>query len=114
MVRRRPTRTLAAERLLIIARAAAFAIVLRFGHSGFRWLERELTMPGRTMLIKEFMSVPMIIKRSFAVAVLLMAPLAATRAALPRFPQPFGDRIVFVANGNVWSVARKAAARQCG
>jgi IS605 OrfB family transposase len=28
------------------------------------------------------------------------------RAALRRFPQPFGDRIVFVANGNVWSVPK--------
>jgi tricorn protease len=28
------------------------------------------------------------------------------RAALPRFPQPYGDRIVFVADGNVWSVAK--------
>ena len=27
-------------------------------------------------------------------------------AALPRFPQPFGDRIVFVADGNVWSVGK--------
>ena len=28
------------------------------------------------------------------------------RAALPRFPQPLGDRIVFVADGNVWEVSR--------
>ncbi|HEV7157557.1 MAG TPA: S41 family peptidase [Caulobacteraceae bacterium] len=28
----------------------------------------------------------------------------AAMAALPRFPQPFGDQIVFVADGNVWSV----------
>jgi tricorn protease len=28
------------------------------------------------------------------------------QAALPRFPQPYGDRIVFVADGNVWSVAK--------
>jgi tricorn protease len=27
-------------------------------------------------------------------------------AALPRFPQPFGDRVVFVADGNIWSVPR--------
>ena len=27
-------------------------------------------------------------------------------AALPRFPQPYGDRIVFVADGNVWSVPK--------
>jgi tricorn protease len=63
-------------------------------------------MRGRTMLKTEFTSVPMIVSRCLAVIVFVMAPLAATRAALPRFPQPFGDRIVFVANGNVWSVAR--------
>ena len=32
--------------------------------------------------------------------------LAIAHAALPRFPQPYGDRIVFVADGNVWSVAK--------
>ena len=48
----------------------------------------------------------MIIKRLLPAVLLMMAPLAATRAALPRFPQPFGDRIVFVANGNVWSVPK--------
>ena len=46
----------------------------------------------------------------FAPASLLAAALMiagqASHAALPRFPQPFGDRIVFVADGNVWSVAR--------
>ena len=35
-----------------------------------------------------------------------LATAAATHAALPRFPQPYGDRIVFVAAGNVWSVGR--------
>jgi tricorn protease len=30
----------------------------------------------------------------------------AAHAALPRFPQPYGDRIVFVADGNIWSVAK--------
>ncbi|MGC1305067.1 MAG: S41 family peptidase [Caulobacteraceae bacterium] len=37
------------------------------------------------------------------------APLiaaGAAQAALPRFPQPYGDRIVFVADGNVWSVPK--------
>jgi tricorn protease len=48
----------------------------------------------------------MIIQRLLPVILLVMAPLTATRAALPRFPQPFGDRIVFVANGNVWSVPK--------
>jgi len=31
---------------------------------------------------------------------------AGAHAALPRFPQPYGDRIVFVADGNVWSVGK--------
>jgi tricorn protease len=34
------------------------------------------------------------------------------KAALPRFPQPFGDRIVFVADGNVWSVAKSGGAAE--
>jgi len=48
----------------------------------------------------------MIIKRLLPVFLLALAPLTAIRAALPRFPQPFGDRIVFVADGNVWSVPK--------
>ena len=36
----------------------------------------------------------------------VLALATAARAALPRFPQPYGDRIVFVANGNVWSVSK--------
>ena len=36
----------------------------------------------------------------------LLALAASAQAALPRFPQPYGDRIVFVADGNVWSVPR--------
>ncbi|MGA2397400.1 MAG: S41 family peptidase [Steroidobacteraceae bacterium] len=48
----------------------------------------------------------MTIKRLLPTILLAMAPLMAARAALPRFPQPFGDRIVFVANGNVWSVPK--------
>jgi tricorn protease len=48
----------------------------------------------------------MIIHRLLPIILLVMAPLTVTRAALPRFPQPFGDRIVFVANGNVWSVPK--------
>jgi tricorn protease len=46
--------------------------------------------------------------RSPLVLALLLAaaPLAIAHAALPRFPQPYGDRIVFVADGNVWSVAK--------
>ena len=39
----------------------------------------------------------------------LSASILATtwaQAALPRFPQPYGDRIVFAADGNVWSVPK--------
>ncbi len=36
----------------------------------------------------------------------VLAAPGATRAAIPRFPQPFGDRVVFVADGNIWSVPR--------
>jgi tricorn protease len=39
------------------------------------------------------------------------APLAA-HAALPRFPQPFGERIVFVADGNVWSVSKQGGSAE--
>jgi len=49
-------------------------------------------------------------------AVLLSAaPLlaaGAAHAALPRFPQAYGDRIVFVADGNVWSVPRAGGAAE--
>ncbi len=48
----------------------------------------------------------MIVNRCLPLVLLVMLPLLAARAALPRFPQPFGDRIVFVANGNVWSVPK--------
>ena len=45
-----------------------------------------------------------------AVALLSALPLVAyavsARAALPRFPQPVGDRVVFVADGNIWTVPR--------
>ena len=43
---------------------------------------------------------------ALAAALLLSAAPFAARAALPRFPQPYGDRIVFVADGNVWSVGK--------
>jgi tricorn protease len=46
-----------------------------------------------------------------ATASLLIAATAA-QAALPRFPQPFGDRIVFVADGNVWSVSKSGGAAE--
>jgi tricorn protease len=37
---------------------------------------------------------------------------AGAHAAIPRFPQPMGERIVFVANGNVWSVAKDGGTAQ--
>lgn len=40
---------------------------------------------------------------SVLVASLLTAGQSAF-AAIPRFPQPYGDKIVFVADGNIWSV----------
>ena len=66
-------------------------------------------MPGQSMLIPAPRGSSMIVNRLLPSIILVMAPLMAplmARAALPRFPQPFGDRIVFVANGNVWSVAK--------
>jgi tricorn protease len=47
----------------------------------------------------------MTLSRLLSALLLTTAPLAA-QAALPRFPQPYGERIVFVADGNVWSVAK--------
>src|SRR5579875_3946335 len=49
------------------------------------------------------------LSRLLSILLLSAAPLAVApgvEAALPRFPQPAGDRIVFVADGNVWAVAR--------
>jgi tricorn protease len=46
----------------------------------------------------------MIFKRLLSSVFLVAWPAFFAQAALPRFPQPFGDHIVFVANGNVWSV----------
>ena len=51
----------------------------------------------------------MIRRRLFPLSVLAATLLVAGQsafAALPRFPQPFGDRIVFVADGNLWSVPK--------
>lgn len=48
----------------------------------------------------------MTVNRLLPAILLVMAPLMATRAALPRFPQPYSDKIVFVADGNVWSVPK--------
>jgi len=54
-------------------------------------------------------------RRLFPLSVLVASLLAAAQAAhaaLPRFPQPAGDRIVFVADGNLWSVARTGGTAQ--
>jgi tricorn protease len=63
-------------------------------------------MPGQTVLIPALRGSPMIVNRFLPAILLVMAPLVVAAAALPRFPQPFGDRIVFVASGNVWSVPK--------
>ena len=48
----------------------------------------------------------MTLTRLLSALLLSTAPLCAAHAALPRFPQPYGERIVFVADGNVWSVPK--------
>ncbi|HEX4180994.1 MAG TPA: S41 family peptidase [Caulobacteraceae bacterium] len=45
-------------------------------------------------------------------ALLLAAAPVAAHAALPRFPQPYGERIVFVADGNIWSVPKAGGAAE--
>ncbi len=47
-----------------------------------------------------------------AAAPVTLALAGAGHAALPRFPQPYGDRIVFVADGNLWSVAKAGGAAE--
>src|SRR4051812_3976742 len=47
--------------------------------------------------------------RVFKLSALVTSLLVSSQvsfAALPRFPQPFGDSIVFVADGNLWSVPK--------
>jgi tricorn protease len=51
----------------------------------------------------------MTFSRALKGALLTAAAMVAfdpARAALPRFPQPFGERIVFVADGNIWCVPK--------
>src|SRR5580698_395955 len=62
-------------------------------------------MAGQSMLTLR-RGVTVIVNRLLSTILLVTAPLMAADAALPRFPQPFGDKIVFVANGNVWSVPK--------
>ena len=44
--------------------------------------------------------------RVVSVSLLVLSVALGAKAALPRFPQPYGDRIVFVADGNIWTVAK--------
>jgi tricorn protease len=48
----------------------------------------------------------MTLSRLMSVLLLSAAAPMAAHAALPRFPQPYGDRIVFVADGNVWTIPK--------
>jgi tricorn protease len=52
------------------------------------------------------------LKRILAAAAAPFALAGGAHAALPRFPQPYGDRIVFVADGNIWSVAKSGGAAE--
>jgi len=54
---------------------------------------------------------PRIVSTLALTAGIALAGLGA-QAALPRFPQPAGDRIVFVADGNVWSVPKGGGAAE--
>jgi tricorn protease len=48
----------------------------------------------------------------FLSLLLTAASAVSAEAAIPRFPQPYGDRIVFVADGNVWSVSKSGGAAE--
>ena len=52
------------------------------------------------------------LSRLAATLLLSAVPALAAHAALPRFPQPYGDRIVFVADGNLWSVGKEGGAAE--
>jgi tricorn protease len=54
----------------------------------------------------------MTLRRSLLALLLTTASAVSTHAALPRFPQPYGDRVVFVADGNIWSVAKSGGAAE--
>jgi tricorn protease len=57
----------------------------------------------------------MTLSRMACSMLLAAAPIAVAcgaYAALPRFPQPYGDRIVFVADGNLWSVGNAGGAAE--
>jgi len=44
--------------------------------------------------------------RVVSVSLLALGVALGAKAAIPRFPQPYGDRIVFVADGNIWTVPK--------
>jgi tricorn protease len=44
--------------------------------------------------------------RVVSVSLFALGVALGAKAALPRFPQPYGDRIVFVADGNIWTVPK--------
>jgi tricorn protease len=48
----------------------------------------------------------MTLTRLLPAVLLAVIPTLCAQAALPRFAQPYGDRIVFVADGNLWSVPK--------
>ena len=50
------------------------------------------------------------LKLALAAAAAPLVMAATAHAALPRFPQPYGDRIVFVADGNIWSADKAGGA----
>jgi len=57
----------------------------------------------------------MTFSRLLSALLLTAAPIVAAQtanAALPRFPQAYGDRIVFVADGNVWSTSKFGGAAE--
>ena len=54
----------------------------------------------------------MTLSRTLLAILLTTVSTTAAQAALPRFPQPYGDRVVFVADGNVWSVGKAGGAAE--
>ncbi len=54
----------------------------------------------------------MTLSRNLLAILLTTVSTVAAQAALPRFPQPYGDRVVFVADGNVWSVGKAGGAAE--
>ena len=70
-------------------------------YDGWRRRDRRSKLNTRTRIFRSFSP-----KRDWLAFLLVVAAGSPAAAALPRFPQPAGDRIVFVADGNIWSVPR--------